>query len=207
MQREISMEDEPDPVLPGRGRTPAFPLLNTDRLILRRLEETDEGFLVSLDTDREVMRFIHSGPLGHSEAHKFAEAQIALARFSYHLHKWILELKDDGTPLGWVQVSKYRQASKRGDGSDDVQIAYELAPDYWNLGYATEACRAVLHYVFGKLELDRLVAFTRQENRRSQRILEKLGFEQDGTCCDDARNRCLFFVLTRIQWQLPAKAH
>ncbi len=200
------MEDERDPVSLDRDRGRSFPLLQTDRLILRRLEPADQEFLVSLDTDAQVMQFIHSGPLTKDEAQKFASAQIDLARFSYHLGKWVLELKRDGTSLGWVQVTKYRQARKREDGGDDVQIAYELAPEYWGVGYATEACRAVLHYVFGKLQLDRIVAFIRQENRRSQRILDKLGFAQDGTCRDDARNQCLFFVLTRIRWQLRTES-
>ena len=69
-------------------------------------------------------------------------------------------------------------------GSDENtfagQLGYEVAPDYWGKGYATEAARAVLDFGFTKLKLERISAECVLENQRSCRVLEKLGMQQEG---------------------------
>ena len=54
--------------------------------------------------------------------------------------------------------------------------AYWLAPDSEGQGIMTHCCRAVIDHAFGELQLNRLVVATATENRRAQKIPEKLGF-------------------------------
>ena len=95
---------------------------------------------------------------------------------------------------------------KRQDWSDDLQIGYQFAPAFWHAGYATEASRAIVDYSLQELDLDRLVAFARPDNRGSVRVLEKLGFTQDGYCQDDGGYQCAFYVLTREVWQAQKRS-
>jgi RimJ/RimL family protein N-acetyltransferase len=60
-----------------------------------------------------------------------------------------------------------------------VEIGWRLAPAYWGRGYATEAARAVLDDGFGRLGLAEIVAFTVPANRRSWRVMERLGMTRD----------------------------
>jgi RimJ/RimL family protein N-acetyltransferase len=112
---------------------------------------------------------------------------------------------NEGLCIGWTELSKYRQEPKR-DGSDDVQLSYELSPECWGRGYATEAGRAVLEYAFGRLKLDRVVAFARPDDTKSVRVIEKLGFFADGLCTDGAGNVCSFHVLPLQRWQIHGSA-
>jgi RimJ/RimL family protein N-acetyltransferase len=50
-------------------------------------------------------------------------------------------------------------------------------PRWWNQGLATEAARAALRYVFERIGLQEIVAFTRPDNLRSRWVMEKLGME------------------------------
>jgi RimJ/RimL family protein N-acetyltransferase len=57
----------------------------------------------------------------------------------------------------------------------EAEIGYELNPDFWGNGYATEAARAMLAFGFRDLNLQRVTAMCLAENRASARVLERLG--------------------------------
>ena len=177
------------------------PTLTTERLTLRRLLAKDRAFHISLDTNPDVMQFIHHGLMPREMARFMADIKIEAARRNANLHRWIIERTDDQARLGWVELSKYEQGYQPGAKGDDIQIAYQLAPSFWYCGYATEACRAVIAYGFDSLTLDRVAAFARPENCRSTHLLEKLGFLGRGKCRDDAGHHCGFYYLTRKRWQ------
>lgn len=60
-------------------------------------------------------------------------------------------------------------------------ISYFVNPDYWNLGYATEACSAMLAFAFNQLCLYRISGRCMTKNKASRRVMEKLGFLYEGT--------------------------
>lgn len=178
------------------AKRPAFPTLLTDRLRLRMLRSRDLAFLASLDANPDVMRYIHAGVLTREEALFFAQCQVERAPLAVNLHKWLVESNVDKRPLGWVEISRFRQARYRTDGSDDLNLGFEFSPEFWGQGYATESNTAVIDHVFEKLRVDRIVAYAQRANARSLRLLERLGFFIDGECQDDAMNLCTFLVLT-----------
>ncbi len=165
----------------------------------------DKDFLAALDADPDVMRYIHGGPLSHKAAMKWAETQIEMARFRWHLHKWIVELREDHTRVGWVELSKFRGVFDRDEKwtGDDVNLGYQFDKAYWNQGFASEALRPVLAYAFSKLELQRVVAFAREDNGRSLRLLEKLGFRRRALSLhkDESGQECPLFALAALDWR------
>jgi RimJ/RimL family protein N-acetyltransferase len=180
------------------SKRPRTLMFETPRLRLRTLQPGDEEFLASLDSNPEVMQYIHSGPLSERAALEWAKAQIAMAPHRWHLHKWIVELRDQPVKAGWIELSKFHGVFDPNEDrlSDDVSLAYELCPFYWNRGFATEAARPILAYAFETLELDRLVAFTHLGNVRSARVLEKLGFRQHAGrhYKDEVGNECRLYA-------------
>ncbi len=60
-----------------------------------------------------------------------------------------------------------------------VEIGWRLGHEFWNRGLATEGARAALEYGFERLGLEEIVAFTVPANRRSRRVMEKLGMRRD----------------------------
>ncbi|MBV9267642.1 MAG: GNAT family N-acetyltransferase [Acidobacteriaceae bacterium] len=180
------------------------PVFETCRLRLRTLQPGDEEFLALLDSDPEVMQYVHSGPLSRHAALEFAKTQIELTQYRQHLHKWIIEFRDHPIQAGWVELSKFEGVfDPEHSLGDDISLGYELAPSFWNKGIAAEAARPVLAYAFEALKLNRVVAFTRIDNVRSARVLEKLEFQQQARRHhkDDAGNECWLHVLWATHWR------
>lgn len=196
----VSLSERYAQAMARSGRKPMCPVLTTQRLRLRMPRPDDLDFLTALDTDEQVMRYIHSGPLRACEARVYAAALIQLAPMRAQLHRWIIENPGQTLRIGWIELSKYEQERKR-ELSDDVQLSYEISPEFWQQGYTTEAAGAVLEYAFATIELDRLVAFARPENVKSLRVIDKLGFLPDGDCTDGAENVCSFYFLPRESWR------
>ena len=63
---------------------------------------------------------------------------------------------------------------------DAVEIGYYLKRTAWGNGYATEAAQRILRFAFESSPLEEVVAVTDPENRRSRRMLEKIGFLSTG---------------------------
>ncbi len=62
-------------------------------------------------------------------------------------------------------------------GRDEVEVGWAVMPARWGEGFATELGVASVAFGFDRLDLADVVAFTLPENRASQRVIEKLGFE------------------------------
>jgi ribosomal-protein-alanine N-acetyltransferase len=88
---------------------------------------------------------------------------------------------------------------------DRAEIGYDLWPDYWGQGLMPEALQALVRFGFEQMELNRVEATTHTENLRSQRVLEKLGFQREGIlrefyCRDGIYNNQVQFSLLRNEW-------
>ncbi len=171
---------------------PDFPRFETARLRLRGLRRGDEEFLASLDSDPRVMEHIHNGALTQEEAVRFAHLQVETAGWRWHWGKWLVELRADGAPLGWVELGKLS-----GPDRDDLQVGYEFAPAHWGQGYAREAVARILQYAFEELRLERIGAIARPVNAASVRLLERFGFQLAGQRMDDGRVWCNLYWLTQ----------
>ncbi len=65
-------------------------------------------------------------------------------------------------------------------GSREAEIGYELDPEYWGRGYATEAAREMLAFGFTELGLHRVSSWCVAVNTASAHVLEKLGLRLEG---------------------------
>ena len=60
-------------------------------------------------------------------------------------------------------------------------VGYYVLPDYWGNGYASEAAQLLVAYAFDELNAHRVEASAQADNPSSNRVLEKFGFQQEGT--------------------------
>lgn len=88
---------------------------------------------------------------------------------------WALEDLDGGRMIGDCGLQPLEQ---RGP---EVELGYDLHPDAWGRGLATEAAGAVMRQAFGPLRMDRVVAVVKPDHLASQRVLEKVGLKAAGT--------------------------
>lgn len=149
-------------------------ILETERLVLRKLSTDDAEFIVELLNqpsflryigDKEVRnnvdaaRYIQTGPLASYE------------RFGFGLY--LVELKETGESIGMCGLLKR-------DSLPDVDIGFAFLPSYWSRGYALESATAVMNYGREALGLRRIVAITSPDNDASIRLLEKIGLRFEG---------------------------
>jgi RimJ/RimL family protein N-acetyltransferase len=153
-----------------RDRLPrAMRVLDTDRLVLRRLSLEDAAFILELVNEPSWLRFIGDrGVRNLEDARRYLEnGPLAMyARHGFGLYR--VELKEDGTPIGMCGLL-------RRDTLQDVDIGYALFPRFWGRGYAQEAAAGVLEYARKTLGLARIAAIVSPDNESSIKLLEKLG--------------------------------
>ncbi|MGL5889781.1 MAG: GNAT family N-acetyltransferase [Bacteroidia bacterium] len=152
-------------------------LLNTyetTHLQLRKLRASDSDVLFALYADARVMAWrglpVHTSR-EETELLQFSwrkqEAEGTGMRFGIVLRETNVLI---GT-AGLKQISTQHRSA---------EIGYELVPEHWNEGIMTEALRPVLAHAFDVLQLHTVSANIDPEHSASRRVLEKLGFVQEG---------------------------
>ena len=143
-------------------------VLETDRLILKRLQVGDIASLVELWTDPEVTYYM-GGPRDKewlmSEFEKTAGEPLAE---QYDL--WPLVEKRTGKVVGQCGLIE-----KEVDGKAEIEIIYVIAKTAWGNGFASEVARELIQYAFHKMKLVRLIALIEPENIVSEIIAKKIG--------------------------------
>jgi len=151
-----------------------FPVLDTERLLLRETSPKDVEGVFAMESDPVAMRYWNTPPM-----EEIAQAQKAVARAMSHFPnrvslRWSIVRKADEIFIGHVSLFSFR------DQSAVCEIGYGLGRPYWHQGYMHEALTAVIDYAFGPFGARRLEADTDPRNEASIRALERLGFRREG---------------------------
>ncbi|MBP0017078.1 MAG: GNAT family N-acetyltransferase [Cyanobacteria bacterium SBLK] len=153
-----------------------FYLLETPRLILRKLRANDRDALTRVLGDPEVMQFSVNGTLTEAEIEEFICDRVFSAYDRKGFSFYGVVEKTQQQLIGICGLL----AQKIGD-RDEIEIGYRLAREYWGRGLATEAATAVRDYGFNKFHFKRLISIIESDNIRSIRVSEKIGmtYEKD----------------------------
>jgi ribosomal-protein-alanine N-acetyltransferase len=153
----------------------AYPKLETARLVLRALRMDDADFLFKEWSDSDVTALMHDEePLQAREQADEFLCPLQTPEMIPHLKWWGIEHKAIGRLIGTCGYFRWDQQHHR------AEIGYDLSPDFWGQGLMPEAIQALIHYGFTEMNLNRIEAMTDSQNRRSERVLIKLGFQREG---------------------------
>ncbi len=148
------------------------PLLETERLLLRKITLDDKEEIFKLHSDPEVQKYTGE-PVVQSIDEIEKAIQIRIANYKkYGYGRWATVLKNGMQFVGWAGLAYLPEF-------DEIDIGYRFLPAFWGSGIATEASHAILTYGFDKLKLERIIAIAMKENKASIRVLEKVGMEFD----------------------------
>lgn len=115
---------------------------------------------------------------------------------------WAIREKETGRVIGSIGL----EPDRRREDVKSLEMGYSLAEESWGKGYMTEAALAVMDYAFTELGLVVLAICTGPENRRSQRVIEKCGFQYEGRqrkgyhIFDGSDRDNLMYSITREEW-------
>jgi [ribosomal protein S5]-alanine N-acetyltransferase len=151
-----------------------FHILETERLILRKVNAEDApGMLVYL-SDEEVVQHMGLDP--------FRTIEDVMGEINWYESiyeegegiRWGITLKEEGKVIGSCGFLNRAPKHHR------AEVGFELSKDYWGKGIASEALDAVIRYGFLHLELERIEALIEPDNLPSQKLVERKGFTKEG---------------------------
>jgi len=151
-----------------------FPTLDTKRLILRRIYPADAGALFAVLRDEQVTEYYDDDAFTEVSQ---ASDQIEAWERAYQNRsavRWGITQKDGGQLIGTCGYYGFHSWYLR------AAIGYELSREYWRQGIMTEAVSALIEYGIDELGLNRIQALVMPGNTASIRLLEKLGFQNEG---------------------------
>jgi len=155
-----------------------FPVLETERLLLSEILDTDAKAIFDIFSDESVVKYYDLDAFDD-----IAQAQDLIAFFSSRFEsssgiRWGIRDKQDGALMGTCGFNSWVIPMK------NAVIGYELHPKHWRKGIAKEALAAMLQAAFdGQLScgaIHRVQADTVPGNDASERLLLSLGFIHEG---------------------------
>ena len=176
---------------------------NTKRLAFRAWQDQHRAPLAAMNADAEVMRYF-PGLLSPDQTN--AGIDIWRQQFAENgWSNWAVELLATGEFMGFIGLSVPR---RQLPFSPCVEIGWRLKRSAWGKGYATEGAQECLRIAFEQLGLEEVVSFTTLTNRRSVKVMERIGmthanadFEHPAVPEGHAlRPHCLYKI-TRAQWR------
>ena len=150
-----------------------FPVIETERLRIRKTMPEDLDFLFFLRSHKDVMKYIDR-PCAKSKEDivEMYEKMCAGAEGNTAI-AWHIEEKESGKPAG--QIGYYRNDKENHRG----EVGYMLSPEQQGKGYASEALKAVLDYGFNEVKFHSIEANVNPSNAASIKLLEKHGFVKE----------------------------
>jgi ribosomal-protein-alanine N-acetyltransferase len=145
-------------------------ILETHRLILRRLLPNDLDSLFALYSDPEIRRYFPEGTLTYAETREELEWFLNGHPTHPELGLWATLHKQTGEFIGRCGLLPWTIEQR-----PEVEVAYLLAKTYWGQGLGTEAAQAILHYGFQQLHLSRLICLIDPGNQASSKVARKIG--------------------------------
>ena len=148
--------------------------IELERVRLRPIDERDAPALYATYADPQTSRYLSRPPMtGLAQAEEMV-AKIKAGYADGTMLQLAVERKDGGAFLGVCLVFHIHAPSAR------AEIGYILAREHWSRGYMAEALPALVDHAFRAMGLNRLEADIDPRNRASARVLERLGFRQEG---------------------------
>jgi ribosomal-protein-alanine N-acetyltransferase len=148
--------------------------IETERLLLREWENQDLETFANINRDPKVMEFM-PGLLTLEETSNWMN-KIKQHFVKYRYGYWAVTLKNSDELIGYTGLNV---PSYETHFTPCVEISWRIASKHWGKGVATEAARAVLTNGFEKYGLKEIVSLTVPANKRSIRVMEKIGMKRD----------------------------
>jgi ribosomal-protein-alanine N-acetyltransferase len=153
----------------------------TERLILRKVTESDEDRFYLMDSNPEVVKFVEP-PKNRQQV----QMNIAGLQTQYKengIGRYAVVEKESGLFIGWSGLRFYRETVN--NHSNFYDLGYRFLQEYWGRGYATETSKFWLDYAFNTLNLNEVFATTDVKHQDSKNVLLKVGFKWIETFDDE----------------------
>ena len=171
-------------------------VLETERLLLKDYQTDNIDDYFKLKSTSEVWTYSTFTPLTDIEHAYYLLKELIVNRKNGKYDFMALCLKDSNKFIGEAGIIGYNPSANR------CVIGYNLLPEFWNQGFATEITNRIVAYAFEELGIERIEALVLQSNIASCKVLEKSGFLLEGVLRNynksnnDYRNVCYYGIIS-----------
>jgi RimJ/RimL family protein N-acetyltransferase len=158
--------------------------LESSRLLYRPFEVSDAQDLFSMDANPIVHKYLWQKPTLHIDESLQIIFYLLKQYNENGIGRYATFLKETGEFIGWTGI-KYINDHVENGQTNFYDYGYRLNEPFWNKGYATEATTFWLDHGFKTMKITTMNAYTHAENRASNHILEKAGFQEMETYYND----------------------
>ncbi len=144
------------------------PIIETERLILHEFTLADAQLLVDLNSNPEVVKYLHELPTTLEVAQQVLESVILPQYKLYNHGRWAVHLKSNHEFIGWCGLKYVKERN-------EVDLGYRFFQQHWGRGYATETAKASIGYGFNTLNMQHIMAMAHVDNIGSQKVILKCG--------------------------------
>lgn len=138
-----------------------FPFLplKTERLIMKQTSPEDIELILKMDKQKDTQAYLGGiKEYTRQERINFLKRKAEHGSLTVYLHE---------QPIGFIGLK---------EKENSVELSYIFDSDYWHHGYCEEACQKLLQVAQEELDIFHIIANTKEENKNSIKVLEKLGF-------------------------------
>ncbi len=177
-----------------------LPTLETERLVLRKVQPGDARDLFEYGRDAEVARHVLW------DAYRTENDARMYVRYLQRQYRgdqpssWGIVHKADRKMIGTIGFMWWNH------DHNSAEVGYSLSRAYWNHGYMSEALTPVLRFGFEEMGLHRIEAQHEVDNPASGRVMEKVGMRREGTARGRLYNKGRYvdvdvYAILREDWQ------
>ncbi|MGZ8346690.1 MAG: GNAT family N-acetyltransferase [Allosphingosinicella sp.] len=175
--------------------TPAAPVIETARLVLRGWRRGDFLPYAAMLSDPDTARFITRKGQPYDERETWHDMTFLVGHWQVLGHgMFVVEERETGRFLG-------RIGPLQPPGWPGFEIAWGLAPEARGKGYASEAAAAAIDWSFASFDLDRIVSIIHPANLASQSVAERVGERRTEEQFTPFREACDVWELRREDWR------
>lgn len=145
-------------------------MFETERCIISTLRKADFSDVKKLNINEDVRKYLG----GIRQAASIEDVLVEMLHSGDDSFYWVIRKKHTDNFMGMVSLDPHH------DGVY-YEVSYQLLPDWWGVGYATEVVQLIINFALNELKLPKVIAETQTANIASCKLLEKLGMKLEGT--------------------------
>lgn len=182
-------------------------IFRSDRLGFRNWNESDLPHFAELNSDTEVMEYFPN-LLSFHETKEFID-RLQNHYTKYGFNYFATEIIETGELIGFIGLA-YQDYPSRFTPA--VDVGWRLKRSAWGNGFASEGAKRCLEFGFEELKLEKLISTCTERNKRSERVMNKIGMNKIGFFkhpkLRDQPNyeNCICYQITKKDW-LEKKSH
>lgn len=185
-------------------------ILETERLILKSSKMEEQKSLWEILMIPEVNKWYLTGGKKHANnplhwvwenQEKFYKSKVLKAD-NNDVFVWSIFLKSEYSNNNYEEVIGQVSAHESGNDITIRDVGWYINPVYQGKGYATEAAKAMIDFMFKEVEINKIVSSAVKDNIASCRIFEKLGFDNTGEVIEDSPYTFYDGLLTFSKYEL-----